>query len=148
MGYLKTRIPPSPSKSPVWCPKMTNDTSLESSYARLLDSEKNLKIWRKFFFLAKSSCILKMFSNKKCAKPLTMPFQIGKNFCNQCVINAIIAQIYFDIGLCYRLSKKLKIIKIWQLKVCKNKNLVCYMKSSHSGMGPWGLKEVTIKARF
>ena len=52
-----------------------------------------------------------------------MPFQIGKTFCNKCVINATIAQIYFDIGLCYRLSKKLKIIK---MKMGQNKDLVCY----------------------
>ena len=47
LGYLKTRICwgggsfwPPPSKSRVWCPNMTNDTSLESSCALLLESKK------------------------------------------------------------------------------------------------------------
>ena len=33
-------------------------------------------------------------------------------------------------------SKKLKIMKIWQLKVDQNKDLVCYKKSSHSDIVP------------
>ena len=33
-----------PSKSHVWCPNMTNDTSLESSNALLLESAKKLQI--------------------------------------------------------------------------------------------------------
>ena len=32
--------PPPPSKSHVWCPNMTNDTSLESVYGLLLESTK------------------------------------------------------------------------------------------------------------
>ena len=57
--YLKTRIrwgggsswPP--SKSHVWCPNMTNDTSLESSCALLLESAKNCKFAKIDFFFCK-----------------------------------------------------------------------------------------------
>ena len=55
LGYLKTRInwgggiwPP--SKSHVWCPNMTNDTSLENSCALLLESAKKLQICKSLFF--------------------------------------------------------------------------------------------------
>ena len=60
---------------------MTNDASLESSYAFLLESAK------KYANLAKSSCIVNNDSKNKrpendkiCIfeKPLTMPFQICK----------------------------------------------------------------------
>ena len=59
LGYLKTRIcgggqfDPPPSKSHVLCPNMTNDTSLESSCALLLESAK--KFSKIEFFIAKSS---------------------------------------------------------------------------------------------
>ena len=33
-----------------------------------------------------------------------------------------------SVSLCHRLSKKLNFIKIWQLKVGQNKDLVCYRK--------------------
>ena len=80
-----------PSKSHVLCPNMTNDTSLESSCALLLESAKIE------FFIAKSSYIVKMFTKKICPKkeklyifekPLTMPFQICKNFCK--ILNNLI----------------------------------------------------------
>ena len=41
---------------------MTNDTSLESSYALLSESDKNIENWQKFKFFAKSSYIEKMFA--------------------------------------------------------------------------------------
>ena len=59
-----------PSKSHVLCPNMTNDTSLESSCALLLESAKT-------------------FANLQ--KPLTMPFQICKQFC-KILINLIFNQ--------------------------------------------------------
>ena len=84
-------IPP-PSKSHVWCPNMTNDTSLESSCALLLESAKKFANLQKLnFFIAKSSYIAKMFAKTKFVqkikkwyifdKPLTVSFQICKNFC-------------------------------------------------------------------
>ena len=73
LGYLKTRIrwgggnlTPPPSKSHVWCPNMTNDTSLESSCALLLESAKKFANLQKLnFFIAKSRYIVKMFAKKK-----------------------------------------------------------------------------------
>ena len=54
---------------------MTNDTSLESSCALLLESAKNLANLQKLNFY--------IFE-----KPLTMPFQIRKNFCK--ILNNLI----------------------------------------------------------
>ena len=60
---------PPPSKSPVLCPNMTNDTSLESSCALLLESANFFCKFAKIeFFIAKSSYILKMFAKKICPK--------------------------------------------------------------------------------
>ena len=60
LGYLKTRIcwgggqtDLPPSKSHVLCPNMTNDTSLESSCALLLESAKNLHICKNWIFYRK-----------------------------------------------------------------------------------------------
>ena len=45
-----------PSKPHVWCPNMTNETSLESSYALLLESAKKISISLiKFFKMIHSS---------------------------------------------------------------------------------------------
>ena len=60
LGYLKTRIRSKSSKSHVWCPNMTNDTSLESSCALLLESAKKLQICKNWI----SSYIVKMFAKK------------------------------------------------------------------------------------
>ena len=94
LGYLKIRIcwggvnlTPPPSKSHVWFPNMTNDTSLESSCALLLKSAKNCKFSKFLFFIAKASYIVKMFAKKICPKneklyifekPLTMHFKYAK----------------------------------------------------------------------
>ena len=75
LGYLKTRIcwgggqfDPPPSKSHVLCPNMTNDTSLESACALLLESAKNYKFAKIEFFSAKSSYIVKIFATKILSK--------------------------------------------------------------------------------
>ena len=47
---------------------MTNDTSLESSCALLLESAKDLQICKIEFFIAKSSYIVKMFAKNICPK--------------------------------------------------------------------------------
>ena len=41
-----------------------------------------------------------------------------------------------SVSLLQRLSIKLKIIKIWQVEVGQNKDIVCYRKKSHSGSLP------------
>ena len=46
-----------PSKSPVLCPNMTNDTSLESSCALLLESAKKIANLRKLNFLLQNPVI-------------------------------------------------------------------------------------------
>ena len=76
---------------------MTNDTSLESSCALLLESAKKCKFAKIEFYIAKSSYIVKMFAKKFIQKneklyifekPLTMPFQIFKNLCK--ILNNLI----------------------------------------------------------
>ena len=78
-------------QSHVWCPNMTNDTSLESSCALLLESAKKIANLQKLkLFFAKSSYIVTFVTKKSCQKndklyifekPLTMPFQICKKIC-------------------------------------------------------------------
>ena len=46
---------PPPSKTHVWCPIMTNDTSLESSDTLLLESEKN-RFFCQFQLNSKNVC--------------------------------------------------------------------------------------------
>ena len=69
LGYLKTRICwggqfDPPSKSHVLCPNMTNDTSLESSWALLLESAKKLQICKNWIFY----CKIQLYSKKVCKK--------------------------------------------------------------------------------
>ena len=59
MGYLNTLR--GPSKFHVWCPNMTNDTSLESSYMLCF---KNLKKKIANFFFGKIRLWSKMFAKK------------------------------------------------------------------------------------
>jgi len=62
------------SKSHVWCPNMTNYTSLESSTFRICI--KKLKICKMF---AKNSVQKKLKIHFE--KPLSMPFKYAKNVC-------------------------------------------------------------------
>ena len=57
-----------PSKSHVLCPNMTNDTSLESSCALLLESAKNLQIWKNWIFYRKIQFYIKVFAKKNLSK--------------------------------------------------------------------------------
>ena len=132
------------------------------------------------FFIAKSSYTVKMFAKKICPKneklnifekPLTMPFQICKNFCkilnilifNQeklkmckfpltgClpkICNFFLAKLVQFISLCQRLSKKLNFIKIWQVKVGQNKDLVCYRQKQSFRQCAWGLRQLVLKSGF
>ena len=77
---------------------MTNDTSLESSCALLLESEKKfanlqkLNFYRKIQLYSENVCKKKICQkNEKLyifEKPLTMPFQICKKFCK--ILNNLI----------------------------------------------------------
>ena len=60
---------PPPSKSHFLCPNMTNDTSLESSCALLLESAKKIcKLAKNEFFIAKSNYKVKMYAKKNLSK--------------------------------------------------------------------------------
>ena len=61
--WLFNPIPAGVLENHVLCPNMTNDTSLESSCALLLESAKKIE-----FFIAKSSYIVKMFAKKMVQK--------------------------------------------------------------------------------
>jgi len=79
---------------------MTNDTSLESSCALLLESAKKFANLQKNIFYRKIQLyiyIVKMFAKENLSKneklyifekPLTMPFQIWKIFCK--ILNNLI----------------------------------------------------------
>ena len=71
LRYLKTRIrwggvnlTPPPSKSHVWCPNITNDTSLESSCALLLECAKKFANLQKLIFF----CKIQLYSKIVCKK--------------------------------------------------------------------------------
>ena len=71
------------------------------------------------FFIAKSSYIVKMF-----------------------------AKLVQFVSLCQRLSKKLNFIKIWQVEVGQNKDLVCYRKNQSFRQCAWGLRQLVLKPGF
>ena len=129
---------------------MTNDTLLESSYALILESAKKLANLQQLSFFLQNPVKKKMSKNDNICifkKPLTMPFQICK-ILNNLIFNQeklkmckffltgymqIICKNFFEklvqsVSFCHRISKKLKIIKIQQLTVGLNKDLVCYRK--------------------
>ena len=105
--------------------------------------KKNWKFTKTKIFSTKSSYKVKIFA-KKCPKtdkiyifekPLTMLYQICKNVCkilnilmfnwktkNVQIFKNFFAKLVYSVSLCHRLSKKLKIINIWQLKVGQNKD--------------------------
>ena len=53
-----------------------------------------------------------------------------------------------SVSLCHRLSKKLYFIKIWQVKVGQNKDLVCYRKKQSFRQCAWGLRQLLLKPGF
>ena len=104
-------------------------------------------------------------------KPLDMPFQICKSFCKisnnlifnqeklkmckfslsgclQNICNFFLAKLVQFVSLCQRLSKKLNLIKIWQVKVGQNKDLVCYRKKQTFRQCAWGLRQLVLKPCF
>ena len=52
------------------------------------------------------------------------------------------------VSLCQRLSKKLNFIKIWQVEVGQNKNLVCFRKKQLFRQRAWGLRQLVLKSGF
>ena len=49
---------------------------------------------------------------------------------------------------CQRLPKKLNFIKIWQVKVGQNKDVVCYRKKQSFRQCAWGLMHLVLKPDF
>ena len=58
------------------------------------------------------------------------------------------AKLVQFVFLCQRLSKKLNFIKIWQVKVGQNKDLVCYRKKQSFRQCAWGLRQLVLKPGF
>ena len=104
-------------------------------------------------------------------KPLTIPFRICKNFCQilnnlifnqeklkmckfpltgclQKIRNFFFAKLVQSVSLCHTISKKLNFIKIWQVEVGQNKDLVCYRKKTVIQAVCLRTQAVSIKARF
>jgi len=90
-------------------------------------------------------------------KPLTMPFQICKNFCN--ILNNLIfnqdklKMCKFPLTGCLQkklnfFRKKLNFIKIWQVEVGQNKDLVCYRKKQSFTQCAWWLRQLVLKPGF
>ena len=60
----------------------------------------------------------------------------------------IFAKLVQFVSLCQRLSKKLNLIKIWQVEVGQNKDLVCYRKKQSFRQCAWGLRQLVLKPGF
>ena len=127
--------------------------------------KKNLQICNNWVFFCKIQSKKKMSKNDNICifkKPLTMPFQICKILnnlmCNweklkmckfvltgymQIICKNFFEKLVQSVSFCHRISKKLKIIKIQQLKVGLNKDLVCYRKKVVIQMQcAWGLRQI------
>ena len=121
------------------------------------------------FFIAKSSYIVKMFEKKFVQKMknytfLKSPCKILNNLifnqeklkmCKfpltgflQKNCNFFFAKLVQSVSLCHRLSKKLNFIKIWQVKVGQNKDLVCYRQKQSFRQCAWGLRQLVWKPGF
>ena len=105
---------------------------------------------QKLNFLSQNPVILyKCLQKKTCPKneklyifekPLTMPFKICKKI--------FFAKLKQFVSLCQRLLKKQNFIKIWQVEVGQNKDLVCYRKKQSFRQCAWGLRQLVLKPGF
>ena len=64
------------------------------------------------------------------------------------MVNPKPAKLVQSVSLCHRLSKKLNLIKIWQVKVGQNKDLVCYRQKQSFRHCAWGLRQLVLKPGF
>ena len=140
-----------PPLNPMLLSKYDKSYTLESSYVLPLESAKRLKICKNWIFLQ----YCKNVSKKNVQKIIKYTFLksplICKNICKilnnqmsnqeklkmcqflltgcmQIICKYLFAKLVQFVSLCQRLSKKLNVIKIWQMKVGQNKELVCYRK--------------------
>ena len=58
------------------------------------------------------------------------------------------AKLVQSVSLCHMLSKKLNFIKIWQVKVGQNKDLVCYRQKQSFRQCACGLRQLVLKPGF
>ena len=86
------------------------------------------------FWICKKLC--KILNNLMCTNKILKMCKFPLTGCLQILSQNFFAELVQSVSLCHRLSKKLQVIKIWQLKVGQNRDLVCYRKSSHSGSVP------------
>ena len=74
--------------------------------------------------------------------------QISFAVCLQIICKNFFAKLVQSVSLCHRLSKKLNFIKIWQLKVGQNKDLVWCKKKQIFRQCAWGLRQLVLKPGF
>ena len=58
------------------------------------------------------------------------------------------AKLVQSVSIYHRLSKKLNFIKIWQVEVGQNKDLVCYRKKQSFRQCAWELRQLVLKPGF
>ena len=68
--------------------------------------------------------------------------------CMHIICKNFFAKLLQSVSLCHRLSKKLNFIKIWQVKVGQNKDLVCYRQKQSFRQCAWGLRHLVLKPGF
>ena len=146
---------------------MTNDTSLESSCALLLESAKNLQICKNWIFnrkiqfystnVFKKKFVKKMKNYTFLKSPWPCHFKYAKILKNLIFNEGKLKMCKFPLTgclqkicnffrktcairfLCQKLSKKLNFIKIWQ--VGQNQDLVCYRKKQSFWQCAWGPRQ-------
>ena len=129
-------------------------------YSTLRILQKNLQICKNWIFC----CKIQLYSKNVCKKNFV---QKMKNYtflkspwpchfkCANFLWQVVCKKIKFFLQnfcnpffLCHRLSKKLNFIKIWQVKVCQNKDIVCYRKNQSFRQCAWGLRQLVLKPGF
>ena len=144
-------------------------TSLESSCALLLESAKKLQIYKNWIFYRK----IQSYSKNVCKKNLSKKWKIihiwkaldhaisnMQKFlklkmckfpltdCLQKNLLFFFAKLVQSVFLWHRLSKKLNLIKFWQVKVDQNKDLDCYRQKQSFRQCAWGLRQLVLKPSF
>ena len=77
---------------------------------------------------------------------MQISFDLQKVVCKKVAI--FFAKRVQSVSLCHRLSKTLNFIKIWQVKVGQNKDLVCYRQKQSFRQFVWGLRQLVLKPGF
>ena len=75
-----------------------------------------------------------------------MQISFGRLFSKH--LQFLFAKLVQFVSLCQRLSKKQNFIKIWQVEVGQNKDLVCHKKKQAFRQCAWGLRQLVLKPGF